>query len=338
VSAQPLKPVYLLTGSDRPKVERALQRLRSRVGEEGVEHLSAASANAEDAVAACNALGFFTGEARLVIVDEVERWKKADLDTLAGYLQSPAPQTVLALVGEGVKDSDPLAKLCAKAGQLLSFSVTKRDLPKWVTEQFRLAGVRAEPDAGAALINLVGDDLTALATEVEKLATWAGDEPIGAAEVEQLVAATADTPTFALTDAWASREAGVALEASETMLEREGRPRRDTVPRLAAALGAHLGRMRQLRRLVAAGASPRDAAQRLKLHPFYGEKVYRQSEGFSDRELMQSIERLAELDHALKGGSRLSPDLEFQRALIELARSPAGHGSRAGAAGPGEAD
>jgi hypothetical protein len=28
--------------------------------------------------------------------------------------------------------------------------------------------------------------------------------------------------------------------------------------------------------------------------------------------------RLAELDHALKGGSRLSADLELERALIEV--------------------
>jgi hypothetical protein len=30
--------------------------------------------------------------------------------------------------------------------------------------------------------------------------------------------------------------------------------------------------------------------------------------------------RIAELDHALKGGSRLAPDLELQRAVADLAR------------------
>ena len=37
-----LKPVYLLAGTDRPKITRALRRLRNRVGEDAVEHLDTA--------------------------------------------------------------------------------------------------------------------------------------------------------------------------------------------------------------------------------------------------------------------------------------------------------
>jgi DNA polymerase III delta subunit len=65
--------VYLLTGSDRPKIARALRRLRDRIGDDSTEHLNARDATGADAVAACNALGLFVGEGRLVIVDEVER-------------------------------------------------------------------------------------------------------------------------------------------------------------------------------------------------------------------------------------------------------------------------
>ena len=39
--AEELKAAYLLTGSDRPKIERALHRLRDRFGEDSVERLSA---------------------------------------------------------------------------------------------------------------------------------------------------------------------------------------------------------------------------------------------------------------------------------------------------------
>ena len=34
-----LKPLYLLTGSDRPKIVRALRRLKDRVGEDSIETL-----------------------------------------------------------------------------------------------------------------------------------------------------------------------------------------------------------------------------------------------------------------------------------------------------------
>src|SRR5262249_30324982 len=55
-----LLSAYLITGTDRPKVTRALRRLRDRAGQEATEHLTANDATGEDAAAACNALGLFT--------------------------------------------------------------------------------------------------------------------------------------------------------------------------------------------------------------------------------------------------------------------------------------
>jgi DNA polymerase III subunit delta len=320
VAATELKPVYLLTGSDRPKIGRALQRLRARVGDQSVEQLDAPPATGDDAVAACNTLGFFSGDARLVIVASVDKWKAADVKAIAAYLESPAPGTVLALVADELKVDSPLGKAVKKAGQVLAYSVTKRNLAQWVAEQFKLAGARAEPDACAALLQLVGDDLHQLASEIDKLATWAGDEPIGEREVEALAAPVAATPTFALTDAWAQRDVGRTLAASETIFEREGRPRRDTAPRLAGALGGHVGRLRQCQKLDAEGVRPREAAGKLRVHPFYAQKLFEQARNFSDEELRAAVVRLAQLDLALKGKSKLTPDLELQRALVDLGR------------------
>jgi DNA polymerase III subunit delta len=314
-----LRPVYLLTGSDRPKIELALQRLRHRFVSESIELTTAQDSDGPTVVALCNAGSLF-GDARLVVVAGVERWKAADLKAVETYIASPAPNTVLALVAEELRKDAALRKACAKAGSVLEYAVPKRNLTSWVSQQFAAKEARAEPDACAALVQLVGEDLQRLATEVDKLATWAGGEPIGEREVEALVAASADTPSFTLTDAWGRRDAGRTLEASETIFEREGKPRRDTAPRLAGALGNHVSRVRQCQKLAAEGIRPRDAAGRLKMHPFYAEKVFGQAQNFSEDELRDAVVRLAELDLALKGKSRLAPDLELQRALVDLSR------------------
>jgi DNA polymerase III subunit delta len=323
-----LKPVYLITGTDHPKVAMALTRLRRHFAPEAVERISALEASAADAVELCNAGSLF-GDGRLVIVDDVDGrpsaerrlsggWKAADAAAVDAYLAEPAPATVLALVGHEVKRSSPLGKACARAGEVLEYSLPKKGLTSWVAERLAQQGVHAEPDACAALVQLVGEDPGALASEIDKVATWAAGEPVGEREIEELVAATADTPTYALTDAWARRDAAAALAASEAILERESRPRRDTVPRLAAALAGHAARMGRLKRLVAEGVRPREAAGRLRMHPFHAEKVARQAEGFSFEDLHEATARLAALDLALKGDSRLAADLELQRALIEL--------------------
>ncbi len=230
---------------------------------------------------------------------------------------------MLALVGLEVKKDAAVAKLCAKAGDVLLYEVAKRGRVTWVAERFRQAGVKAEPAACALLIEYVGEsDLHGLANEIDKIATWAHGEPVGVAEIEQLVTPLADVPPFVLTDAWAERHSGQLLEVSETIFDRSDKPRRDEAPRLAATLGAHLTRMRQLKRLADEGMAAREAALALKMHPFYGEKVYRQAEGFSDEELASATVRFAELDLALKGGSRLAADVELQRALVDVSAEP----------------
>jgi DNA polymerase III subunit delta len=330
----PTKPVYLLTGSDRPKVELALERLRGHFPPEATEVVSALDTPAEAAVAFCNAGSLF-GDARLVAVEHVDGrrdsdnrlkggWKAADVDAISTYLASPAPGTVLALVGEDVKKTAALWKACAKAGEVLEYAVAKNAVQKWVADRFARHGVRAEPEACAALVHIVGENLHALALEVDKLATWAAGEPIGEREVELLAAPAAETPIFALTDAWAAGDTARVLGASETIFERETKPRRDTAARLAGALGGHLGKMRALKRLTAEGVRPREAAGKLKMHPFYAEKVSRQADGLSAEQLRAASARLAELDGALKGRSKLAPDLEIQRALVDLTRRPGG--------------
>lgn len=317
-----LDAAYLIVGSDRPKVARALRRLRERVGEEAVETLSAREASGEDAVAALNSLGLFGGT-RLVLVEEAERWKAADAKAVAAYLEAPAPATVLALLGEVKRDS-PLGKAVAKRGRVLAYDVSKRELPKWVLEQLQRRGAEADLEAARALVELVGDNPDELSTEVDKLATWAAGDPIGVAEVELLAAGRAETSIFTLTDAWGRRDVAAALAASEAILQRSERPRRDEVPRLAGLLANHVARVRACHTLAAQGVRPRDAAPKLRMHPFAAEKAFAQAAGFSPEELRRASVRLAELDHALKGGSRLAPDLELQRAIAEVTQPPGG--------------
>ena len=317
--ADELKPAYLLTGSDRPKIERALRRLRERFGEDAIERLSASDATGDDAVAACNAMGLFAAGGRLVLVDEVERWKAADAKAVAEYLAAPAPETVLALVGEGLRKDAPLAKALAKKGVVLVYEVSKRELPRWVGEQFARHGVKTTAEATRALIELVGDNLQELSSEIEKLSIWAGHDQIGQDEVELLVTARADVPPFVLTDAWGRRDVGAVLGACESILERSTRS--GEAHMLVGRLAAHVRRVQSCQNLDLAGVRPREAAGELKMHPFAAEKAFAQSRNFSVEELREAIVRLADLDLALKGGSRLTSELELQRTLVAITKA-----------------
>jgi DNA polymerase-3 subunit delta len=319
--ASDLKPVYLLTGNDRPKVARALERLRGRFGDDSAERLSAASASADEAIAACNSLGLFGGGSRLVVVTDVERWKAADVKAVAAYAASPAPATVLALHADEVKRDAALVKICAKHGSVLAYDVSKKELPKWVGEEFVRRGSRAESETCKRLIELVGDDLYELESEIDKLATWAAGAAITEGDVEAMAAGRAETSHFKLTDAWGARDVRGTLAAAQALLEQASDSRREQT-RLAGQLAGHATRLRECQRLDAEGIGPKEGATRLKRHPFYVEKLYRQAANFSVEELRDAVVRFAQLDLALKGGSRLPGDLELERTLVEVTRAP----------------
>jgi DNA polymerase-3 subunit delta len=315
-----LKPVYLITGRDRPKIQRALRRLRDRIGEEATELLSATDAAGEDAVAACNAMGLLGGGGRLVIVEDVERWKAPDVKAVAAYLTSPAPETVLALVAAELKKDSALGKACAKAGDVLVYDVTKRRLPEWVAKQFADRGVEVDAEAARLLVEIVGEDPEELATEVDKISTWAAGDAVGVREIEQLAAGCAEVPGYELTDAWGRRDLPAVLAHCQNIIERSGDPVSRTVPGLIGMLVGHIGRVRDCQLFAEEGLSAREAAARLKRHPFYVEKLYAQARNYDPDELRQAVVRLAALDHAVKGGSRLAVDLELERALIDITR------------------
>jgi DNA polymerase-3 subunit delta len=325
MATEELRPAYLLLGSDRPKVRRALARLRARFGPEAGETLAAEAVSGADAVVSLNALGLF-GSGRLVVVEGVEAWKKADAAAIGAYLRQPAPGAVLALVADEAPRDTALADVVRKTGELLRYDIPKpKDLSVWVRAELDRLGVQASEEAARRLVEIVGDDVGVLALEIDKLATWACGEALGAREVELLaVAAAGDSPGWILSDAWGNRDVAGVLAACEAELEESVEPFL-----IAVRLAAQVGLVRAVQALASEGLGSREIAGRLKKHEFRVRKALGYAERHSSADLDLAIVRLAALDAALKGASRLSAELELERVLIEVTRAPeAAHVSR----------
>lgn len=321
MAAHELRPVYLIGGSDEPKIALALHRLRARFAEGSVEHLFADTATGADAVAATNALGLFGGGERLVVVDDIDRWKKADVEAVVGYLESPTAGAVLALVGDAAK-LPGLAEACARAGDVLRFDLPQRkvrgrqvdDYPAWVQGRFERAGIRVDRETAERLVEIVHEDALALENDVLKIATWAGEEPIGPAEIELLATPGGDEGrSSALVNAWAARDPGAVLRACERDLLGESEPFW-----VSGRIARHVTIVRAVQRLLRAGVGVTEIQKRLDLR-FPPRREAGHAESRTAEELEAAVVRLASLDHSLKGGSRLDPVLELERALVEIA-------------------
>ena len=311
--------MYLLSGGDRPKVRLALSRLKARFGSEATQTLSAEAAGGDEVVSELNSLGLFAGGGgRLVIVEGVERWKDADAAAIAAYLAEPVPGAVLALVADEPLKGSALPGLVAKSGQVLSYEAPKpRDLPRWVRDRLEELGTPADADAARALVEIVGDDVTTLAAEMDKIAAWAGSEQVSRREVELLAVPAHEASAWAVTDAWGDRDLPRVLAACQDDLEHGEDPFVVTV-----RLAAQVGLVRAAQALADEGLAAREIAKRLRKHEFRVRKALAHGRNYSRDELDAAVVRLAQLDAALKGASRLAGELELERALVDLIRAP----------------
>ena len=142
---------------------------------------------------------------------------------------------------------------------------------RWVGEQFARVGANADPAACRALLAVVGDNPAALATEIEKPASWAAQSR--STNRRWRWARRSQGTAVPLTDAWGSRDLTALLASCERTLERSGdRPPR-VVPRLVGILASYVARVLDCQVLAAEGVTVRDAAGPLGPAPLRGREV-----------------------------------------------------------------
>jgi len=117
-----------------------------------------------------------------------ESLSPAEMRELNDYLSSPTPQTVLIIVLAGkvtwqasiVKffAAFPSSAVCVKEMKTLR----GRALVSWVDNQFRSRGKSAAPEAQRRLIEIIGDDLGRLNSEIEKISIYLGEKRLADAD------------------------------------------------------------------------------------------------------------------------------------------------------------
>ena len=308
-----LKAAYLIAGSDWPKVDAAVARLRARFPAEAVEQVGGEEGPG-DVVGACNAMGLFGGR-RLVLVRHAEALDDAAVDEIVAYLGDPAPDTILALFGgEGFSEKHPLAKAVAKVGDVRIFDAPERkEAAAWVVRRFAESGARCPATVARRIVELAGEDVGDLALEVDKLVAHSGGEEPRVEDVDLLVIPETDFKPWDITDAWGRRDARRVIEVATSDVDRP-----DDVGRVVSQLAAHVRRVHRAAALLDHGATQADVARELGLKPYPAQKLLAQARAFSRQELGDAVVRLAELDLAVKGGSRVDPRIELELALADI--------------------
>lgn len=236
-------PVYLLYGDEDVLKDEAVRALLDAAVDVAARDFNldsrfAADLDAEALHTLLNTPPMLA-ERRAVVLRGVEllgKRKSKLRDELMRYLAAPSPTTVLVLVVSAGEDPD--ADVARRATAVACDALAPERVARWVSHHAATLKLTLAAEVVTLLVEAVGNDLTALARELEKLAALAGDRPVTAADVTALVGVRRGETVHDLVEAALERQAGGARAAElvEPVLEQAGM----SAVKIVSLLGTHL--------------------------------------------------------------------------------------------------
>ena len=220
-----LRPVLLVAGPGPYPRKLIIEALKKRGAQEHGEGFAcqtvyANSRTARQVVTECRAGEFFV-TTKLIVLHDIERYNKDDLGVLTAYVRAPDPAVSLVMTAETLDGRTALAKAIGKikGGRIDLKPMYENEMPPWIDALAKRQGKRVSRTARAMLAELCGTNLSALATEVEKLDLFTGErDTIEEADVAAVAGRARNETYYRLRDAVLERSTGGALEIWQTLV------------------------------------------------------------------------------------------------------------------------
>ena len=290
---------------------------------------------------ACVASPFF-GERRLVVVKDSGLFKPAPADGAQkrvggqkrdsakkregpqkqvemslGYIIDHLPKSTCLLIMEPTADKrTSLYKHIAEKGLVVEFALQPQSkLESWAMTIAGRGGMKFTRDALRLFIDVAGDSMTEVRSELDKLLMYvSGKRGITAEDVAAVCHIPLRAKIFDLLDNIAAgRRKQAMIELDALLRERE------PAMRIMSVLSGHLVLLLQIKALADGGARLSEATKLMGLHSYRAEKLWRQGARVSAGDVALAIEQCHIQDVAVKSGQIGDiPALQLLVASIKL--------------------
>jgi DNA polymerase-3 subunit delta len=300
-----MEPLYLLYGTEHFLIKEAYERLIKKALSEEEREFNLGIYDCEEtpielALEDAETLPFF-GERKVVLIKNpffltAEKGKEKvehDLKKLEAYIEQPSPFSVVIFVGlyDKLDERKKITKMLLKtANVFVAQPLNEKELKEWIRGSCRI-----DDEGIEALLKLAGTDLMSLANEIEKLTLFVGDRTITAKDVYSLVARSLEQNIFVLIEQVVARDLSAALRTLYDLLRQNEEP-----IKILALLASQFRLIYQVKELMKTGYGQQQIASMLKVHPFRVKVAAGYAKGFSENELMEMMNELAEADYLMK--------------------------------------
>jgi DNA polymerase-3 subunit delta len=322
--------IYILHGDDDFSIHEAVAGLKDKLGDGDLQGLNATvlpgdRLTPQELEATAGAMPFMAAQ-RLVIVEglcsrfESKRGKKQAAGQekespgpFIAIIQALPPTTVLVLVEGGLAKTNPLFKeLSPQATVQVFFPFQGARLERWVQDRVASGGGTISPQAARLLAGVAGNNLWAMAGEVEKLITYAWGRRIEEADIPQVVASAREINIFLMIDALFQRQAREAGKLLHRLLEEGATP-----PYIMVMITRQIRLLALAQELLGQGLRPGQAQQRLNLSDYPWQKTQAMARAYSFPQVNEAYHLLLDADISIKTGRR-SPELALDMLVAEL--------------------
>ncbi|WP_026572392.1 DNA polymerase III subunit delta [Bacillus sp. UNC438CL73TsuS30] len=321
-------PVYLLYGKEAFLINETKQLLLDRLLKEDEKDFNYTAYDLEETpieVALEDAETFpFLGDKKVIFLhnpqfltsEKIKEKIDHNLSRFETYLKEPAPYTVLVISApyEKLDERKKITKELKRTAEVVEAKkLNEHELKSWVKERARGYGIDIEPSALELLLTLAGTNMFMLSSEMDKLALYAQDEKmIHADMVEKLVSRTLEQNIFTLIEKVVSRKLDEALRIYFDLLKQNEEP-----IKILALLSGQFRLIYQVKELSRRGYGQQQIAGFLKTHPFRVKLAAGQTDKFTDEELTNLMNLLAEADYQMKTGG-MNKSLLIEMLLFRL--------------------
>ena len=303
-----LSPFYLFFGQSEFLLEKVLTRIRETFIPEGARDFNLQVFYGDETgkgpggiIDAARSLPFLS-ENRLIIVRRIEKIPAIALEHFIPYLESPSESTCLIFVSAKPDFRWKFYKKIRELHGTVNFRPLYGDrVVPWIKKTAKDLGLNMNDQACVYLMEIVGNRLRDLYSELEKIYLRYGERSIGMEDVKAIAIYSRIYTVFELMDEVSMKQRAGALSVLKRYLEEEGG--RDAHGKLIGMLNRQILLLFQTRAVLERGGRRADVARKLGLRDFQVKQLMPQSRRWSADQLERALRLLYEADGLLKSGS-----------------------------------
>jgi DNA polymerase-3 subunit delta len=235
---------------------------------------------------------------QVVIVREAQDIEK--IENLQPYLEKPQPSTILVLAIKYKKIDlrKSFAKSAEKAGILYeSAKIYENKVPAWINDQIVRHGYSIKPEASQLLAEYIGNDLSRVSNELEKLMiNLPAGSAIDTSLIEKNIGISKDYNIFELQNALGTKN---IAKANRIISYFGANPKLNPMIVVLTILFGFFMKLMIYHQL--ADKSQKNAAAALSVNPYFVKDYAQAAQNYSFRRLRTIIGLLREYDLRLKG-------------------------------------